>query len=244
LALQLQTMEKAPKAPRVSRGIVVLAVALAVVIVAAVVVVVFVRPSNRPGVPSASPAALKVPTTAAYNARPGPGGTVLLTEPVDPLTLAVPAGWTSPAADGQLTDAIDLFAVQAPALAVLLRAEAQVATKAAVRLFAYQAATPNAFVSVVSFSSPGAAALTPASVAAVVAAAKRSKNVAVGGVALPAGQALTLESSLVSQNKHVVVQVVVLVASGRTIEVEMVSETSAAGTPPLFDQIAQSIRLS
>jgi hypothetical protein len=244
LALQLQTMEQDRKVPRRPRGILVLTVAVAVVVLAALGGVLVLRHSDRSPTPGRSPAALTVPTTAAYNARPGPGGTRLLTEPVDPLTLAVPVGWTSPPADGTLSDAINSFAGQAPALAVLLRAEAQVAVKAAVRLFAYQAGAPNAFVSVVSFSAPGAAALTPASIAAIMKASQKlSKNVAVSGVQLPAGQALKLDSSLVSQKKHVVVEVVVLVSGGRTIEVEMVSETSVAGIPPLFAQLAQSIRL-
>jgi hypothetical protein len=178
-----------------------------------------------------------------YNARPGPGGTKVLTELVDPLTLSVPGSWISPAADASLADAIDQFGPQAPPLAGLLHAESLVASKSAIRLFAFQPEAPHVFVSVVSFSTPAATPLTPAAVAVIVARAKKlTQNVAVVGVQLPVGQVVQLQSSFVSQNTHLVVEVLVLIAGGRTLEIEMVSETDVAAIPPVFDQIAQSLR--
>ncbi|MDQ1394038.1 MAG: hypothetical protein QOF30_3015, partial [Acidimicrobiaceae bacterium] len=57
------------------------------------------------------------------------------------------------------------------------------------------------------------------------------------------GAALKLNFSLVSQNRPVVVEVLILIAGGRSLVVEMVSETTTVGVPAVFDQIAQSLRL-
>jgi hypothetical protein len=143
-----------------------------------------------------------------------------------------------------LPDQIAKVAQQAPALAVLLQAEGQVAVKQAVRLFAYQPDPPHTFVSVLSFSSPGAKSPTPSDIDAIAAeASKKSASVAVSGQKLPVGEVIKLNSSLVSQNQHIVVEVLVLIAGGRTMEIQLVSETNVAAIPPVFDQIAQSLRL-
>ncbi len=214
-------------------------VAVAVVAIGLVLVLV---PGGGPGGPSS--ARRPVPTTAAYDPRPGPGGTKILTDPVDVLSLAVPNSWRTPASDAlTLPKEIDNFAGQAPPLAALLQAEGLVAQKSAIRLFAYQLA-PSAFVSVVSFSSPAATPPTQSGIDAIVALArKKTSNVAVSGVRLPVGQVIKLDSTLTSQNQHIVVEVLVLVAGGRTMQIQMVSQTDAAAIPPLFDQIAQSLRL-
>lgn len=185
-----------------------------------------------------------IATTVPYGARPGPKGTKILTESVDPLTLAVPAGWTAPPPDElSLPRQIDAFGVQAPPLAALLHAESQVAAEAGIRLFAYRSA-PAIFVSVVSFSSPGIKVLTPASVAAIVAEAhKKPSSIAVSGARLPVGLVIKLDSSYVSQAQPIVIEDVVLNAGGRTLLIEMVAETNVAGVPAVFGQIAQSLRL-
>jgi hypothetical protein len=253
-------MEKAPNAPRFARVLVVLVVAL--VCAAVVGGVLVVRGAGGSGGSGGTGgtggsggsgagrsgfagAARPVPTTAPYNPRPGPGGTRILTEPVDVLSVAVPNGWRSPATDAlTLPGEINQFAAQAAPMAALLTAESKVAEKSAIRLFAYQPVAPNAFVSVVSFSSPGATAPSQSAIDAIVALAKKkTSNVAVSGVKLPVGQVIKLDSTLVSDGHHLVVEVLVLVAGGRTIQIQMVSETDVVGIPPLFDQIAQSLRL-
>jgi hypothetical protein len=193
--------------------------------------------------PVASPT---IPVTVPYGARPGPKGTKILTETVDQLTMAVPSGWMTPAADQQtLPGQIDAFAQQSPPLTALLQAEAQVASEAAIRLFAYQPAAPAMFVSVVSFSSPDVKALTSTAVAAIIALSKKkTSSVAVGSAHLPVGLVVTLNSSYVSQKQPLVIEDLVLIVAGRTLLVEMVAETDVAGVPPLFGQIAQSLRLS
>lgn len=185
-----------------------------------------------------------LPTTIPYSAHAGPNGTVDLTESVDQLTLSVPATWKAPAADPvTLTKVVMAYEAQAPALASPLQAVADVENESGIRLFAYQPAPPHAFVSVTSFSSPTAKPFTPSLVAAIEAlAAKRTKGVAVGGQPFPAGEALTFKTSTVVQNQPVVVEIYIWVEGGRTVEVQLVSETNVAGFPPLFDQIAASVR--
>jgi hypothetical protein len=101
------------------------------------------------------------------------------------------------------------------------------------------------FVSVVSFSSPDIKVLTSTAVAAILAEAKKKpSSVAVGSAQLPVGLVITLNSSYVSQKQPLVVEDLVLIAGGRTLLVEMVAETNVAGVPPVFGQIAQSLRLS
>jgi hypothetical protein len=236
-------MEKAPKAPSVIRGVFVLAVII--VCVATLGVVLALRHSKASSTTVQPPTPVVAPTTLPYSARPGPNDTKILTEPVDPLTLAVPSSWTSPSADPlTLEDEINRFAGDAPALEALLKAEGAVAGKSAIRLFAYQPVAPHAFVSVISFSTPGVKDLSAASVNAISAAAKlKIKNVAVSGVQLPVGPALKLDSSLVSHKQPVVVETLVLIVGGRSLLIEMVSETNTAGVPVVFDQIAQSLRL-
>lgn len=240
----LESPDKASQAPRFLRGRIVIAVgaACAVVIGGAVAV----RRSGASSTPS-PPVEVPVATTPVpYQARPGPKGTKVLTEMVDELTLAVPAGWKSPAADGQtLPGVIDAFAQQALPLASLLQAERQVEAKSAIRLFAYQSEAPYTFVSVISLSSPGAKTLTASGVAAVVAVSKqRASNVAMSGQHLPVGEVLEVDSSFVSQAQPVVVEDLVLVVAGRTVLIQMVSETNVAGRPAVFAQIAQSLRLN
>jgi hypothetical protein len=205
--------------------------------------------ANRSSEVASVPKPLATPVVAVtvpYGARPGPKGTKILTETVDQLTLAVPASWMSPAADElALPIRIDTFAQQAPPLSSLLQAEAQVAAEAAIRLFAYQPVAPAIFVSVVSFSSPDIPDLTPAGVAAMVAVAKKAPStVAVTSAQLPVGLVLELNSSYVSQKQPIVIEDVVLIAGGRTLLIEMVAETNVAGVPPVFGQIAQSLRLA
>ncbi|HEX3425719.1 MAG TPA: hypothetical protein VHT30_06275 [Acidimicrobiales bacterium] len=185
-----------------------------------------------------------LPTTIPYSAHTGPGATIVLTESVDPLTLAVPASWRTPAADPvTLTKVVMAYEAQAPALGAPLQAVIDVEKESGIRLFAYQPAAPHAFVSVISFSSPTAKPFTPSLVAAAEAlAAKKTKGVAVAGQALPAGEALTFKTSTVVQNQPVVVEIYIWVEGGRTVEVQLVSETNVAAFPPLFDQIAASVR--
>jgi hypothetical protein len=237
----VESMEKVQNAPRRNRAAVVLLVSVVCLAVIGGVLVLRRRSSGTPAVSALRP----VPTTVAYNPRPGPGGTKILTEPVDVLSLAVPSNWRSPSSDAlTLPKEIDNLAAQAPPLAALLQAEGSVAEKSAIRLFAYQPAAPSAFVSVVSFSSPGATAPTQSGIDAIVALAKKkTANVAVSGADLPVGRVIKLDSALTSQNQHIVVEVLVLVAAGRTMQIQMVSETDAAGVPPLFDQMAQSLHL-
>lgn len=204
--------------------------------------------------PSLTPAVVlpTVPTSVAYAPRPGPGGTTILTEPVDLISLAVPRGWNAISADSNtLPLALNNLAQQMPPLAALLQAESTVAAKAAIRLFAYQPDAPYAFLSVISFSSPSAQLLTPANVAAAVAASKKlSSGAVVSGAQLPLGLALQLDSSEVSENQHVVSELLILVVAGgrlgptRTVMLQMVSGVTAAGVPPVFAQIAKTLRPS
>jgi hypothetical protein len=186
-----------------------------------------------------------VPITVPYFARSGPNGTTILTDAVDLLTLAVPAAWKTPAADqSTLVGQLNQFAAQTPSLAPPLQSEIQAASEFAIRVFAYQPVAPHTFISIISFASPGINALTPASAAVEVAAAKtKSPNVAVSAVQLPVGTVLQLQSSYVSQNQPVVAEELVLISGGRTMLIEMVSETDVASYPPVFAQIAQSLRL-
>jgi len=205
--------------------------------------------ADRASNPAAVAPVLVAPTTTtsvAYFARPGANGTKVLTETVDPLSLAVPDSWTAPAADPlTLPGVLDQFATQAPALAGVLQDEGQVEQKAAIRLFAYQPASPSAFVSVISFSSPTTKPFTAASIAAIVALAKKkTSSIAVTGVQLAVGDVLQLNSSAVVQNQPVVVEILVLVAAGRTMQIEMVAETNVAQVPPVFAQIEASLRIS
>jgi hypothetical protein len=239
----VQSMEKAPKAPSVIRSVIVLAVVI--MCVATVGVVGALRHSRASSTTVRAPNPVVVPSTLPYSARPGPNDTRILTEPVDPLTLAVPNSWKSPAADPLvLNDELARFAQDAPALAGLLQAVVTLEGKSAIRLFAYQPVALQAFVLVTSYSTPTQKDLTAAVVDTLAGAAKvRTKGAAVSGVQLPVGAALKLNFSLVSQNRPVVVEVLILIAGGRSLVVEMVSETTTVGVPALFDQIAQSLRL-
>ena len=197
------------------------------------------------------PAAAKPVRSAApvsltpYASRPGPNGTKILTETIDPLSLAVPSDWMAPAADQQtLPGALDAFAAQAPALAAILHTESDYAHRAAIRIFAYQPVTPFAFVSVLSYASPSTKPLTAESIAAVTAASKQKKKptgAALSGVELPIGPALKVDASMVSKKQTLVVELVTLVAGGRTTLVLMVSETNVPAIPQVFDQIARSL---
>lgn len=223
-------------------------VLIVVVVVAAAAIAFALHQANVASTPASVPAVVApptVPTTIPYTARPGPGATTVLTESVDPLTLSVPNTWHAPAADPfSLPAVVNAFAAQAPALASPLQSVAALESKSGIRLFAYLPVPPYAFVSVVSFSSPGAMPYTPASVTAIEAlAANHPSGVAVSGEALPAGEALDLRSSTVVQNQGVAIEILVLVASGRTIEITMVGETDTAAFPPVFQQIAQSLLL-
>ncbi|HEX3542073.1 MAG TPA: hypothetical protein VHT75_16695 [Acidimicrobiales bacterium] len=215
-----------------------------VLLAAAIIVTVGVGVATirRHGAKPGAQAVAAVPTTIAYSPRGGPGGTTILTETVDPLSVAVPNGWKAVPADAQtLPTRIDDFAKQAPSLATLLQAQSAAAVKAAIRLFAYRPAPPFAFISVLSYSSPGAVPLTPATVTAVVAAAKKVPNVALSGEQLPVGEVLKFDSSPATGGQHLVVEVRILVSAGRTLLIEMASEVSAAGIPPLFGQLATSL---
>ncbi|MDQ6617210.1 MAG: hypothetical protein M3083_21315 [Actinomycetota bacterium] len=196
----------------------------------------------------------RVPPSAAsslsgatpYAARAGPGGTKILTETVDPLILTVPESWMAPAADVRtLPGVLDHFAGQVPALASSLDAQIPVAEKSAIRLFAYQPAVPHAFVSVVSFAAPSAKPLTKSAVDAVVAIDRaRVPNAPVSEVDLAVGPALKTDTSVVVQKQPVAIEQLIFNAGGRSILVEMVSETVTGGPPPVFALIAQSLRLS
>jgi hypothetical protein len=223
-------------------------VAIVAVVIAVVSGAVVLRRSGRgstAGALGSTPVTVLAPTTVAYNARPGPGGVRLLTEPVDLLTLAVPSSWQTPAPDPlKLPALIAGLAAQAPPLTRLLQAVAQQSQLAGVRLFAFQPMAPQAFVSVVSFSSPGIVTPTPAVVDALAAQArKKSPNLGVSAVQLPVGRVLKLDSVVTTQKQPVAVEVLVIYAGGRTMEIEMVAETTSAQVPPVFDQIAHSLHL-
>jgi hypothetical protein len=239
-------MEKAPNAARLARAFLIFAIVALLAAGAAGALVR--RHSSGPPAPVRTPATVTVPpTTLLYGARPGPNGTKLLTETIDPLTLAVPGGWVTAATD-QLTlpSEIDNLAAQAPPLAALLKIERQAAVKSAIRVFAYQPTAPPSYISVVSLSSPGVAPLTAASASALVALANKQKtpNAVASGAQLPVGQVVKTDSTLVVQKQRVAVEDLIVITAGRTILVEMVTETSTATTPPLFAQIAQSLSLS
>lgn len=229
-------MGKAWRTPGLRGGVILLVAAIVATIGVGVAL------TRRHGASPAVQAVGAVPTTIAYSPRRGPGGTTILTETVDPLSVAVPNGWTAVPADAQtLPGRVDDFARQAPSLATLLQAQSVNAVKAAIRLFAYRPSPPFAFISVLSYSSPGAVPLTPDTVAAVVAATKKVPNVALSGEQLPVGEVLKLDSSPVVSGQHLVVEVRVLVSAGRTLLIEMASEVTAAGIPPLFGQLATSL---
>jgi hypothetical protein len=237
----LQSLQKAQKAPVVTGAVILVAIAL---IAAAGVATTLTRHRSRPA--AAKPVRAAAPASLTpYAARPGPNGTKILTETIDPLSLAVPSDWTAPAAD-QLTlpGELNAFAAQAPALATILHTESEYAHRAAIRLFAYQPVTPFAFVSVLSYASPSTKSLTAESVAAVAAASmkKKPKGTVLSGVELPIGPALKVDSSMVSKKQTLVVELVTLVADGRTTLVLMVSETNVPAIPQVFDQIARSLR--
>jgi hypothetical protein len=224
-------------------------VIVGVVVIALIAVGVVVTLLNRAQpAPSVAPvfSPPTVPTTIAYAPRRGPGGATILTEPVDLVTLAIPPGWKSLSADqNTLPDALAKLEGQMPSLASLLQAEAVIAAKAAIRLFAYQPVAPFAFLSVISYSTPSAHPLTPAVVAASVEVSKKfTSGVAVSGVQLPLGEALQLESSQVSQNQHLVSDLLIVVVAGRTVMLQMVSGVTAPGVPTVFSQIAQTLRPS
>ncbi len=239
-------MQKAPNAARLTRAVLIFAI---VALLAAGAAGVLVRHhSSGPPATVRSPATVTVPpTTLLYGARSGPNATKLLTETIDPLTLGVPNTWVTAASD-QLTlpGEIDNFAAQAPPFAGLLKVERQAAVKSAIRMFAYQPSAPPAYVSVVSMSSPGVAPLTPAAASALVALANKQKtpNAVVSGVQLPIGQVVKSDSTLVVQKQRVAVENLIVIVTGRTILVQIVTETATTATPPLFAQIAQSLSLS
>jgi len=235
-------MGKAQKAPAITGAIILLAV---VVIAAAGVATVLTRghTSHSPANP-VTPVAVPAASTEPYAARPGPNGTRILTETIDPVVLAVPDDWKTPVADAQTLPAdMDAFGAQAPSLKSILHTEADFAGKGAVRLFAYRPVKPFAFVSVTSYATPSAAPLTPQLVAAAVSAARRkSRAAAVSGVQLPLGLAIKVDTSLVSQKQPLVVEFLVLVQSGRRLIILMVSETNVPALPQFFDKVAQSLR--
>jgi hypothetical protein len=200
---------------------------------------------HHSGPAAAKPVRAPAPVSLTpYAPRPGPNGTKILTETIDPLSLAVPGDWMAPAADQQtLPGELDAFAARAPALAAILHTESDYAHRAAIRIFAYQPMVPFAFVSVLSYASPSTKSLTADSVAAVAAASRKKKptGAALSGVELPIGPALKVDSSMVSKKQTLVVELVTLVAGGRTTLVLMVSETNVPAIPQVFDQIARSL---
>lgn len=220
-------------------------VGLVALIVVAVVARALYQAQPAPSLPPVV-APPTVPTTIAYTPRRGPGGTTILTEPVDLVSLAIPRGWKALSPDeNTLPNALGALGRQMPPMASLLQAEAVVAAKAAVRLFAYQPSAPYAFLTVISYSSPSATPLTPAVVAASVAASKKlTSGVAVSGEQLPLGEALRLDSTVSSQNQHLVSELLILVVASRTLMVQMVSDVSTPGIPAVFSQIARSLRPS
>jgi hypothetical protein len=236
----LQSIRKAQKAPLITGAVILVVVAL---IAAAGVTTVLTRRHSGPN--TAKPVRAAAPVSLPpYAPRPGPNGTKILTETIDPLSLAVPSDWMAPPADQQtLPGELDAFAAKAPALAAILHTEADYAHRAAVRIFAYQPVTPFTFVSVLSYASPSTKSLTAESVAAVVAASKKTKptGAALSGVELPIGPALKTDSSMVSKKQTLVIELVTLVAGGRTTLVLMVSETNVPAIPQIFDQIARSL---
>ena len=239
-------MDKAPNAARLARAFLIFVIVALLAAGAAGALVR--RHSGAKPAPVGTPATVTIPpTTLLYGARPGPNGTKLLTETIDPLTLAVPSGWVTAATD-QLTlpAEIDRLAALALPLAGLLKVERQAAVKSAIRVFAYQPTAPPSYVSVVSMSSPGVVPLTPASASALVALANRQKasNAVATSAQLPVGQVVKSDSTLVVQKQRVAVEDLVVIITGRTILVEMVTETSTTAPPPLFAQIAQSLSLS
>lgn len=233
-------MGKAQKAPVIAGAIIL----LAVVVIAATGVAVVLTRSHSPSPSPSAAAVAPVSSTEPYGARPGPNGTKILTETIDPVTLAVPNSWKTPVADAQTLPAeLDAFGAQAPSLAAILHTEADFAGKSAIRLFAYQPVKPFAFVAVTSYATPGATPLTPDLVTAAVAGTrKKSPGSAVSGVQLPLGLALKVDTSLVSQKQPVVLEFLVLVVSGRRVIILLVSETNVPALPQVFEQIASSVR--
>ncbi|MGH9124352.1 MAG: hypothetical protein ACRDZ8_06450, partial [Acidimicrobiales bacterium] len=194
---------------------------IAIAVVAAAAIAFALHQASLASTPASVPAVVApptVPTTLPYTARPGPGGTTVLTESVDPLTLSVPDSWHAPAADPfSLPPVINAFAAQAPALASPLQSVVALETKSGIRLFAYAPAPPYAFVSVISFSSPSAKPYTPESIAAIEALAqKQPSGLTVGGESLPVGEVLDLRSSVVVQKQDVAIEILVLIEGGRT----------------------------
>jgi hypothetical protein len=232
-------MRKARDAPVLTGGVLLLAVA---VFGAAGVGVVAARRHGHRASPSSGRAPAGLTTAVPFTARPGPNGATILQETVDPLSLTVPGTWKAPSPDAlTLPQELATFAQAAPALAGLLAAQSTVAAKNGIRLFAYQQASPAAFVSVLSYSTPSATDLTPAVVAAVAGATKPGHGLAVSGEALPVGEVLKIDSSPVVGKQHLLVEVVVLVSMGRTIVIQLASEVNTAGIPPLFGEIGQSL---
>jgi hypothetical protein len=230
-------MPTSQKTPAVIKVVVLL---LVVAVVAAVVWAVALRRHGHRAAAALAPVA--VTSTVPYNPRRGRNATTILTEAVDPLSLAVPSAWTAaPADELTLPAQMDAFAAKAPALRFLVQAQRRFALKAGVRLFAYRADAPAAFVSVVSDSTPAADDLTPASAAAMVASSRTVPNVVVSFEQLPVGVVLKFVSTIAGGSEHLVVEVLTLIVSGRSVTIEIVSEANDGGVPALFGQIEQSL---
>jgi len=182
-----------------------------------------------------------IPAGTSVTTPPAPG-TKVLTEPVDPAQIAVPEGWQTIPADRGLAAALRALEAGHPSLVVVLRAEEFMADEGAVRLFAYTATHPMAFVAIASFASPGVAPIDPRAVPAVPDKVTRSRGVTTESraVQLPAGAALQLRTEISTKSFRAAALYDVLVIPTRTIQLYMATEDGTV--PPVFSQIETSLR--
>lgn len=186
-----------------------------------------------------------VPVTAPGGGVSLGNGTKVLSEPVDLLKIAVPEGWQSVDVDpSKVGPILQGLIPQAPALASVLNAEARAASEGGVRLFAYSPAPRFAFLSVVSFASPGATPADESTVAAFNAQVKQFKAavISVHTVHLPAGHAVQIDSRVAVGKQFILAQNDTMVTPTRTVLVQVVAQTASAAPPAYFADMLASLR--
>jgi len=218
-----------------------LLVVVIVVLMAAAVVGVAI---HHPGRTSAT--GPKIPTAGATTTAPPPNGMMVLSEPVDMLTVAVPAGWTVlPTSPTVLPAMLRQLAAQNTQLASLLKGEAIAANEGAVRLFAYTSSPLMTYAAIISYAAPASTAITADMGAAFSKYDKQSADAItdITVVPTPAGPGLRLRAAAFQPSSHVAYENLALINSGRAVVLQVAADVSSLSFPPVFSQIESTIHI-
>ena len=174
---------------------------------------------------------------------------MVLSEPVDPLTVAVPAGWTVlPTSPMVLPAMLRQLAVQHTQLAPLLIGQAIAANEGAVRLFAYTTSPATTYAAIISYASPASTAITADMGPTFSKYDKYSANVIaeVTVVPTPAGLGLRLRAATLQPSLHVAFENLTVINSGRAVQLQVAADVSSLSFPPrvLPDRVDHSHRLT